>query len=107
MSGRLIHTSKLRYAPKHYSRAKEDVIAYSKFKKELTESRSLFQKELRTQQEMNMEEFNTQAAEEARLERESEEMALETNRIELERMSFKRWTPLDINLIAHVRVNLV
>lgn len=91
VNGRLLHTSKIRYARKHYSRTKEDVIAYSKFKKEMNENRSIFQKELRAQREMNMAEFNTQAAEEARLEKEAEEMVLESNQIELERMSHKRF----------------
>lgn len=50
-----------------------------------------FQKDLRAKQEMSMEEFNVQAAEEARLEREVEEKALESNKMELERMSQKRF----------------
>ncbi len=90
LSTRLFHTSKIKCTPKHYSHAKEDVIAYSKFRKELSESRFQFQKELRAHQEMSMEEFNAQAAEEGRLEREAEEKVLETNRVELERMACKR-----------------
>ena len=90
LSTRLLHTSKIKCAPKQYSHAKEDVIAYSKFRKELSESRFQFQKELRAHQEMSMEEFNAQAAEEGRLEREAEDKVLETNRVELERMARKR-----------------
>ena len=75
---------------KKYSRLKEDVVAYSKFKKELSATRLVFQKELRSQKEMSMEEFNSQAAEEARMARETEAAALEANKIELERMALKR-----------------
>ena len=57
-----------------------------KFRKEISQARKKFLDEWKSQQQMKMEGFNAQAAEEARLEREREERALEENQKELERM---------------------
>ena len=80
----------LRIRNKSYDRHSEEVKAYSDFRKELSKSREKFQAEIESQQQMKMEGFNTQAAEERRLEREREERALEENKKELERMQIER-----------------
>lgn len=76
------------YAKKH-TQTMEELQTYNKFKRSLRSSRMVFQNELKAQQ-VSMEDFSAKAAEEARLEKEVEERALEANKIELERMARKR-----------------
>ena len=80
----------LRSRNKSYDRNSEEVKAYANFRKELSKARKKFQAEIKSQQQMKIEGFNTQAAEERRLEREREERALEENEKELERMRIER-----------------
>ena len=80
----------LRIRNKSYDRNSEEVKGYVDFRKELGKARKKFQAEIKSQQQMKMEGFNTQAAEEKRLEREREERALEENKKELERMQIER-----------------
>ena len=75
---------------KTYVQPKEEAKAYTFFRRELNKKRGVFLREWQEKQQMKMEDFNTQAAEEARVEREIEERALEANQRELDRMAEKR-----------------
>lgn len=68
----------------------EVVKAYERFRRKFSRTRKKFQDEWKTQQQMKVEGSDAQAAEEARLEREREERALEENQKELERMRIER-----------------
>lgn len=77
------------------------------FRREINIARKQFQDEWKSQQQMKMEGFNTQAAEEASLEREREERALKENEKELERMRIERCKRghtlvIDKVLIVHI-----
>ena len=76
---------------KSYDRLSEEAKAYASFRKNISKARKEFQDEWKSHQQMKMEGFNAQAAEEARLEREREEKALEENQKELERMRIERY----------------
>lgn len=75
---------------KTYNRSSEEVKHYEKFRREMTLVRKKFQDEWKEQQQMKLEGFNSQAAEEARLNRERERRALEDNLKEVERMRTER-----------------
>ena len=76
---------------KTYDRYSEEARDYVKFRREISLVRKKLLDEWKSQQQMKMEGFNAQAAEEARLEREREERALEENKKELERMRVERF----------------
>lgn len=63
---------------------------YLSYRKGLTSVRRQFMEELQLEKKMMTEDFNSQAAQEARKERERETLALEENEKELERMAEKR-----------------
>jgi len=63
---------------------------YNAFKKGVTKLRNQFAEEIQLEKKMLTEDFNSQAAQEARNEREREAQALEANERELKRMAEKR-----------------
>lgn len=64
---------------------------YLSYRKGLTRVRKQFMEELQLEKKMMTEDFNSQAAQEARKEREREALALEENEKELKRMAEKRY----------------
>ena len=75
---------------KTYNKSSEEAKHYEEFKKKMTITRKKFQDDVKKQQQMKLEGFNSQAAEEARLNRERERKALEDNLKEVERMRIER-----------------
>ena len=83
---------------KSYDRFSEEAKSYADFRRGISEARKKFQDEWRSHEQMKMEGFNAQAAEEARLERKREEEALRENQKELERMRIERYAILTMSL---------
>ena len=83
---------------KSYDRFSEEAKSYADYRRGISAARKKFQDEWRSHQQMKMEGFNAQAAEEARLEREREEEALTENEKELERMRIERYAALTLTM---------
>ncbi len=75
-----------------YKQPREEITEYAQFRREVGRLRREFLAEWREGQRMELEAMGAQAAEQAREERRQEELALEENRMELERMAQKRYT---------------